>query len=179
MKLRSAARCAWPAPTRTMRFTRGAGCRASRRRLELRFFALAELLALHLAGGGHRQRVDELDLARILVGREAAADMALDLIDQFTAAGKSGLQHDEGFDDRAARRVGLADHRRVRHRGMLHQAALDLSRPDAVAGALDHVVGASLVPEVADLVHAALVAGQAPVADELLARRFRGLPVFE
>src|SRR5258706_14548920 len=104
MKLRSAARCAWPAPTRTMRFTRGAGCRASRRRLELRFFALAELLALHLAGGGHRQRVDELDLARILVGREAAADMALGLLHQFPPPGKSGLLPDAGFGDRRARR---------------------------------------------------------------------------
>src|ERR1043165_9111577 len=63
---------------------------------------------------------------------------------------------------------------------MLHQAALDLGRPDAVARALDDVVGAALVPDVAVFIHAALVAGQAPaVADELVAGGLRVLPVLE
>src|SRR3954462_1178893 len=89
------------------------------------------------------------------------------------------LKNDEGLDDGTAGLVGLADHRRVRHRRMLDQAALDLGRADPVARALDHVVAAALVPEVAVLVHAPLVAGRRPVADELLFRRARVLPVFE
>src|ERR1041384_8707097 len=147
-----------------MRFTDAAAARASRLLLELRLFALAKLLALDLAGGGHRQRVDELDLARVLVGRETPAHVRLDLLDQSPAGGKPRLQHDERLDDRPARLVGLADDRRVRDRRMLHQAALDLGGPDAIPRALDHVVGAALVPEAAVFVHAPLVAeiGRAP-----------------
>src|SRR6185369_16835175 len=48
-----------------------------------------------------------------------------------------------------------------------------------VARALDDVIGAALVPEVAVVVALALVAGAGPVADELVARGLRILPVFE
>src|SRR6185295_17432781 len=51
--------------------------------------------------------------------------------------------------------------------------------PDAVAGTLDHVIRPALVPDVAVLIHAALVAGAAPVADELLPGCLRVLPVLE
>jgi hypothetical protein len=91
----------------------------------------------------------------------------------------SWLKNNEGLDDLAARLVGLADHRRVSDRGVLHEAGFDFRRADAVAGSLDHVVRAPLVPEVAVLIHAALVPGAAPVADELLARGVRILPVLE
>src|SRR5574339_321451 len=150
-----------------------------RRASAARFFSLAQLLALHLAGGGHGQRVDELDLLRILVGREAPAHVALDLLLELPGGLRSRLRHDEGLDDGAARRIGLADHRGVRHRRVLDEAALDLRGPDAVARTLDDVVRAPLVPEVAVLIHLALVAGEAPVADELVLRRLRVLPVLE
>ena len=52
-----------------------------RRRVADRAFscelALAQHLALHLAGRRHRQRVDEFDLLRILVRREMLADVLL------------------------------------------------------------------------------------------------------
>src|SRR5207302_11426434 len=50
---------------------------------------------------------------------------------------------------------------------------------DAIAGALDEVVGAALVPEVAVLFHFSLVARDGPVADEFLPGRFRIFPVFK
>ena len=37
----------------------------------------AQHAALHLAGGRHRQRIDELDLFRVLIGRELAFDVRL------------------------------------------------------------------------------------------------------
>ncbi|TAN51940.1 MAG: hypothetical protein EPN19_11665, partial [Betaproteobacteria bacterium] len=52
-------------------------------------------------------------------------------------------------------------------------------RPDAVARALDDVVGAPLIPDRAVLVHAPLVAGAAPVADEFFLRRLGIVPVAE
>src|SRR6185369_15362477 len=145
----------------------------------LRFFALAQFLALHLAGRRHRQRVEEFDLARVFIWREPPADVLLDLVDQRLRRRVSGLQHDERLDDLAARSVRLADHGGVRHRVVLHEARLDLRRPDAVARTLDHVVRAALVPEVAVVVHPPLVARAAPFAGELLARRLRVLPVLD
>src|SRR6185436_5753540 len=155
---------------------RSAGCAS---RFRLRLFSPAQFLALDLAGGGHRKRVDELDLARILVRREAPPYVVLYFLDKLVRGGIARLQHYECLDDRAAHRVRLADDRGVRDRGMLHQAGLDLGRADAVARALDDVVGAALVPEIAVVVALALVAGAGPVADELVARGLRILPVLE
>src|SRR5690606_36206018 len=45
-------------------------------------FALAQHAPLHLAGRGHRQLGDELDLLRVLVLRELAAHVLLQLLDQ-------------------------------------------------------------------------------------------------
>src|SRR5260221_4634651 len=117
--------------------------------MPLGFFALAQFLALHLAGGGHRKHIDEVDLAWVFVRREADAHVHLDLFNQRLRWRLAGLQHDERLDDRAARRVGLANHRGVRHRAMLHQPALDLGWTNAVARALDDIVRAPLVPAIA------------------------------
>src|SRR6185436_11768586 len=100
-------------------------------------------------------------------------------LDKLVRGGIARLQHYECLDDRAAHRVRLADDRGVRDRGMLHQAGLDLRGSDAVARALDDVVGATLVPEIAVVVALALVAGAGPVADKLVARGLRVLPVLE
>src|SRR5690606_20512107 len=56
---------------------------------------------------------------------------------------------------------------------------LDLARPDAVAGRGDDVVVAAEEVDIAVAVLDALIAGDHPVADEFLFRRFRVLPVFE
>src|SRR6185369_8252421 len=105
--------------------------------------------------------------------------MILYLLNKIFRWWKSWLKDNERLDDLAPCFVGLADHCRVSDRRVLHEAGFDFRRADAVAGGLDHVVRASLVPEVAVVVHAALVAGTAPFADELLARSVRILPVLE
>ena len=79
------------------------------------------------------------------------------------------LERDKRLDGVAGHLVGLADHRSLGHRGMLHQGALDLERTDEMAGRLDHVVGAADEPEVAVAVAPRQIAGQVPVADEALA----------
>src|SRR3954470_17148619 len=62
---------------------------------------------------------------------------------------------------------------------MPDEAVLDLGRPDPVAGRLEHVVGATLVPQVAVVVGHRDIAGAAPVAGELRARAFRIPEVLE
>ena len=79
-----------------------------------------------------------------------------------------GAQGDERLDDRARDGVGLADDTGLDHRGMLHQHALHLERPDQVSGGLDHVVGAPEKPEVALFVPSGEVAAEVPVAGEAL-----------
>ncbi|OBQ31652.1 MAG: hypothetical protein AN485_23500, partial [Anabaena sp. MDT14b] len=69
-----------------------------------------------------------------------------------------------GLDHGAALGIGLGHDGGIGHRGMLDQAVLDLARADAVAGGLEHVVAAALVPEVAVLVANGHVACAAPVA---------------
>src|SRR5688572_32795327 len=89
----STARCACPAPTRSRRLTPSAS------RLHFRFFALAQLFALHLARGGHRQGVDELDLLRVFIGGKAAANVVLYFFGQPVRRRISRLQDDERFHD--------------------------------------------------------------------------------
>src|SRR5437764_7831857 len=141
--------------------------------------AQAQHAPLHLARGGHGQGVDELDLLRVLVRRELAPDVRLQLLHEFgveraLATGADGAlfqhvgrEHDVRLHQRAALGVRLGHDRGVDHRGVLDQAILDLAGPDAVARRLEHVVGASLVPEIAVDVARSEVAGAAPVAGEL------------
>ena len=84
-------------------------------------------------------------------------------------ASKPRLQRDEGLDDLAGHRVGLADHAGLGDRRVLEQRALDLERPDQVPHALDDVVLAPDEPEVAVLVAAGEVSAQVPAAGEGLA----------
>src|SRR5579859_6657343 len=91
-RLRSTNACAWPPPSNSSCFTRvsprlGPGG-------QFRFLAPAQLLALHLAGGGHRQRLDELDFARVFVRREPPAHVPLNVILQRGRGLLPGLQHD-------------------------------------------------------------------------------------
>jgi len=63
-----------------------------------------------------------------------------------------GLEHDERLDDFRAHRIGLADRRGKRHRGMADQTILDFAGADAVAGRDDHVVVSPLKVKPAVLV---------------------------
>jgi hypothetical protein len=88
-------------------------------------------------------------------------------------------QHDEGFHDLAADLVGLADHRRERHGGMADQAILDFTGAYTETRRRNHVVVAADERDEALVIDHALIAGRHPVADELVARRIRPLPVFQ
>ena len=55
-------------------------------------------------------------------------------------------KHDKRFHDRSALGVRFTYYGGHQHGGMLNQAALHLSRADAVARALDDVVATSFVP---------------------------------
>src|SRR5690348_6381561 len=62
---------------------------------------------------------------------------------------------------------------------MPDEAILDLRRTDPIAGRLEHVVGAALVPEIAIVVGDRDVTGATPVATELPARSLGIAEVFE
>src|SRR5207247_5228950 len=65
-------------------------------------FPFAELDPPDLPGLGPRQRVNELDLARVLVRRELALDVILELGDERLARLDARLEHDDGFRHEAA-----------------------------------------------------------------------------
>ena len=111
--------------------------------------------------------------------RQALTHPAADLFSEFRGRRATFLQHHIGLDDLGAHRIRFAHGGRQRHVGMARDAVLDFGRPDPVAGGRDDVVVAAEEMDIAVLVGDALVAGQHPVADELLRRRFRVLPVFE
>src|SRR6266566_5811731 len=108
--------------------------------------ALAQPVALDLAGGGARQRGYELVLARVLVRRDGLLGEGL----EFGGLGRAGLgavpEHDVGLDDRAALGIGGGDHAGLHHVGVPEQRLFHLGPGDVVAGRDDHVVTAGLVP---------------------------------
>src|SRR5262252_9586680 len=108
--------------------------------------ALAKHAPLNLARGGHRQGIDEFDFLRVLVRRQELAHVELDVFLQRRGRPVPGGENDERLDDVAARFIGARHDGGVGDRGMLDEAVLDLARPDAIAGRLEHVVGAALVP---------------------------------
>src|SRR5437667_10422340 len=85
---------------------------------------LAQPEALQLAGLGARQRIAELDRARVLVRRNRRLDEVLQLAHQRVAGASAVAQHDVGLDDLAALRIGRADHRALGHRSVLQQRLL-------------------------------------------------------
>src|SRR3990170_8836070 len=151
---------------------RGRGC--SLRAVALH---LAQLGAADLAADGLGQVADELDLARVLVGRGHRLDVLLELGGERVRRGVAGGEDHEGLDDLAAEGVGLADDGGLGDGGVLDQGGLHLEGADAIGRAVDHVVGAADEPEVAGLVHGGAVAGDVPVAAVALRRRLRVLPV--
>src|SRR5262249_42918824 len=139
--------------------------------------ALAQLDPPDLAARRLRQRVDELDLARILVARGDTLHVLLERAHELRTRLLPGREHDERLHHLATHGIGTRDHRRLDDRGMLEERALDLERADAVAGRDDHVVRAADEPEVAVVVAAGAIAGQIPLAAPARGRSGRIFPV--
>src|SRR5262245_3200740 len=96
-----------------------------------------ELELLKLAGGGADQGVAQLDRRRaFVVGHPAPA-----VLDEIALGGRGARpEDDEGLDRLPPLLVGYADHRDLRHRGVLKQAILDLDGRDVLAAGDDHVL---------------------------------------
>src|SRR4051794_19673117 len=87
--------------------------------------ALAERLAVDLAGRSLRQLVDELDGARIFVLAQPGLHELLQLTGESRA---HPGRHHAGFWNLPAQRIGDADDRRLPDVGMSQQRLLDLER---------------------------------------------------
>src|SRR5580700_3581122 len=81
-----------------------------------------ELLLRELADRGLGQARAELHLGRHLVAAELVPQERLELVETEALA---GLERNEGLGGLAAIGVGHADHRHLRHRGMLVDRLLD------------------------------------------------------
>ena len=171
---RAAALAARSTRARCARGGRASRCRRTSTVTVAPRLQLAQLEALDLAGGGLRQVGDELDLARVLVGRQLVLHEGL----QLGVGGlRAGLEHDEGLGLGQALGVGHADHRGLEHRRVLHQRGLDLEGRDVDAADLEHVVAAAAVGVAAVGVAHVLVAALGPAALEGVARLRAVAPV--
>src|SRR5690606_12200662 len=107
---------------------------------ELFLHALADQELLDLAGHGHREAVDEADVARDLVVR----DLALAVLAHLVLGQALALaQDDPGAQLLAEALVGDADHLHVEHLGVSVEELLDLARVDVLAAADHHVLDAA------------------------------------
>ena len=140
----------------------------------------ADLLVLqqpphHLARARLRQRVDELDDLRHLVGGHVLLGPGDDVLG-LGVLGR-GAQHHHRLDGLAAIGVLGGDDAGLLHRRMLVEQHLHLGRPDLEAAGVDHPLQPVGHEEVAFLVHPAEVAGaeeRAPLElDEGLGGRLR------
>ena len=126
--------------------------------------ALAQHLAMHLAGRGLGQLVDQGHMARVFVLAQLGLDQLLDFAGEGGDVGRRAGADDEGLDDLAAQRVGHTDHRGLERVGVHQDHVLDLDGAHGPARGNDHVVGAAAVIEVAVGVDAAQVLGRQPLA---------------
>src|SRR3954452_7428324 len=144
--------------------------------LALRF---AELDSADLASQRLRELVHELDLPRVGVGREMAADEPLDLITELVRGLGALGEDDERLDQVAAALIGGGHGGGLAHRRVLDARRLHLEGADPVAGRDDHVVGAAGVPVVTVLILLGGILAVEPLALEILSGRLRVLPVGE
>jgi hypothetical protein len=130
------------------------------------FLLPSEQESLHLAAGRLRQFVDERDLTRIGMEREAGADMLLKFRFERVYGVHAGTEHDERLDDLGPFRVGLADNSDLSDGGMLQEDAFDIEWADAVARGRDYVVASSDEIEMSVSVLSHCVASDVPVTLE-------------
>src|SRR5581483_4522528 len=126
---------------------------------------LADEELLELAGGGARQRLDEVDAARALEMAEMVAREGDDLRLGGGDAGPEDDQRLRGFAPALARH---ADHGALEHRRVLVERVLDLRRGDVLPAGDDHVLLAVDDLDVAVAIPGRQVAGvEVAVVDDL------------
>src|SRR4051794_14650864 len=140
---------------------------------------LTKLDPANLAGEGLRQVAHEFDAPRVGVCREPPAHERLDLLSELVRGLVVGREHDECLDDVPAQLVRRGDCRGFPDRRVLETDGLDLERADAVTGGDDHVVGATLVPDVSVFILAGGVLRMEPFAAEHRLTLGRLIPVAE
>ena len=79
----------------------------------------------------------------MFIGSKPAAHMRLDVRLQFGRGPVTWGENDERLDDGAACFVRDAYHRGIGNGWVLYQTVLDFRRTDAIAGALEYIVGTS------------------------------------
>ena len=114
-----------------------------------------------------------------LYAGEVAPDVVLELAHQCIAGSDARHHPHPGHDHRSAVGVGLRDHSGLRDLRVAHQRVLDLRRTDSVPGALDEVVVAALVAEVAVLAAHCEISGEEPAAEPHALRHPGVAPVAE
>src|SRR5882672_11152096 len=122
--------------------------------------ALAQHLAVHLAGWRLGQFGHEFDEAGVLVLTEALPHEVLDLARKGLVARATG--DNEGFHHLPPQGIRHADGRRLAHVGMLQDRVLDLDGAHRPTGRDDDVVGPAAVIEIAFLVRPPEILGRDP-----------------
>src|SRR5258706_10107446 len=113
------------------------------------------------------------------MGSQALAHMILQFTRQRMVRRKTFPEYDESLDDLGALRIRRPHHGCHAYCGMAEQAVLDGAGTDAIAGAGDHVVVAADEGYVAVRVLRPGIAGDEPVAYELVLRGLAVVPVAE
>ena len=117
--------------------------------------------ALHLAGGGDGDLVDDLDA----LGPQALGHVALPQVgDEIVLGGRRGgvARYDEGADALAEARVGHADGGRVGQPRRADEVVVDLPGRDVLAAADDDLLLAPVDADAPLLIHVAQVAAIEP-----------------
>ena len=109
--------------------------------------------------------------------RQTSLDEVLQVLPKGIVHRGPGARNDKCLDDLTADAVRHTNDGDERDRWMLHQAVLDLGRPDPVATGDDDIVVTAVEPEVPFFVTMAGIAGQQPAVAEFILRRVGLIPV--
>ena len=136
------------------RYAPAASARASAR--------CAQLAPHQLPGCRSRQRIDKDEFLRNLEQRDFLAHLTCDISRQRVARLVTRPRNDVGADTLADNVIRHADDAGFEHRTVLHQRRLHFPGRDQVRAALDEIVRARGVPEIAVLVAVGEVVGVVP-----------------
>jgi hypothetical protein len=106
---------------------------------------------------------------------QVIAHKVADFVDELAARGEAVPQDHEGLDGFSSYRVGHADSRGHYDCGVPCERIFNFRRTNAIAAAVDDIVGASLEPKVAVVVATAEIAGDQPAIGVFVASGLAGL----